>query len=209
MSYHVFSAQSFPHQPTDEAGWTPEYIEMDGFRVTPVLAGEWKELERNYRAVTPYKEQKTVIMGRTWNDADFIGNQISFSDVDFAAWINANYGPIGVVAIPEHVFSDDKKRKAAEQEARNRNIEYRKKTLEEFEQQLHERKITGKGRAKPTKYEEECYDILGWPKPYSLDALKAERMPGAVAAQQIADAILESQHRANTQAQEAFSGGKK
>lgn len=72
------------------------------------------------------------------------------------------------------------------------NLKFRAEQIKLYEEQIREKEVTGRGRTKPTPYEDECYDILGLPKPYSPEALRSSRQPGEDAAKRIATAITDA-----------------
>jgi hypothetical protein len=52
------------------------------------------------------------------------------------------------------------------------------KVVEWYENQVTEKQVTGKGRTTPTPYEDECYTYSASTKPYSVEAMRAQRHPG-------------------------------
>jgi hypothetical protein len=61
--------------------------------------------------------------------------------------------------------------------------------VEWYENQVREKEVTGKGRTTPTPYEDECYTLLGLTKPYSVEAMRAQRHPGEAVGEQLVAAL--------------------
>ena len=178
MAYYLYSPEPFPAKRKRNSAYQDavEYIEYNGFRMAgPIPANEWLKVPRHFSRL----EFESYM--------DHRGSKVVMLDDEWAEAIKALFGPRGVIVVEDSELLGNKEQ--LEEESKQINLEFRKAAIEEFERNLSERKVTGKGRPYPTSYEEECYEVLGLTKPYSVDALKAERDPGEAAAQKIADAI--------------------
>lgn len=197
-SYVLYSPEPFPGR-TGQRERTPEYLDFNGFRISPVPANTWVPIPMELRR----KEYQDFM--------DTQGHEIVVNASQLADGLNSLFGHRGVIVVHEAELKGDGK-KTLEEAAKQKNLEFRAEVLREFEYQLKERTVTGHGRAKPTPYEEECYDLLQWPKPYDLDALRAQRQPGYAVARDIAAALEESALRREQVAVQAMTekqqGGK-
>lgn len=189
MSFYLYSPESFPAHRKRNARFqdTPEYLSFNGFVVGDVKAGEWKKLQRKYerQEYSDFQDKRgTRIVVLEDEMADAINAQFSNPE-------NPNYNR-GVVVLDEATYADEATRKLAEEEAHEKNLEFRRRIVADFELQFNERQVTGKGRSYPTAYEEECYEVTGLTRPYSAKALEAQRNPGARVAQDIAAELSRS-----------------
>lgn len=178
MAYWLYSIEAFPApwQP----GRVPEFIQVDGIQLPPLEAKTWFKL--------PEKSSRKLYA----DYQDRIGSDHIVFDWQMADFINAHWAKRGVVVV--HEREKDANQENIETDAAKANVEFRRGVIEQFEFQLKERQVTGYGRNQPTPYELECYELIGLPKPYSIEAYRAERMPGDVAAAKIADAIERALH---------------
>ena len=76
-----------------------------------------------------------------------------------------------------------------EKDAYQKNLAFRMTIVEGYENAVREKEVTGKGRTTPTPYEDECYSVLGLTKPYSVEAMRAQRHPGEAVGEQIVAAL--------------------
>lgn len=172
MAYKIYSVEALPRQ---GKGDTREYIYFNGFLIGPIPAGQWWTLKKVY----------TTLVHRDFEDKQ--GSIKSAIDDDIALFINQQWGHRGVAVVAEEELTTSQAKMEDMCKAANRT--YRETTLRDFERQLEAWRVGQPGRAKPTAYEEECYQVLGWPAPNSVEALRAQRMPGEAAAERMMDAF--------------------
>ena len=196
MSFYLYSPEDFPAKRKKNPAFqdTPEYLKFNNFVIYDVKAHVWTKLARKYERI---------------EFADFMdkrGTRVVSLEDEMADAINLfhtqpdspGYGR-GVVVVDEKTYANEAARKAVEEESEAANRNFRAKVIAEFEMQLQERQVTGKGRAYPTPYEEECYEILDMPRPHSAESILAQRRPGLSVAQEIVSAIRESSLRQSVQ----------
>src|SRR5260370_36275765 len=116
---------------------------------------------------------------------------------DFTKALIGRWGSGGVVVLDHEPSKDEKERIA--REAKDANVALRMKVVEEYENALREKEVTGHGRTRPTPYEDECYPILGLTKPYSVEAMRAQRHPGEAVGEQIVAALERLEQRRKSQ----------
>jgi len=186
MSYWLYSVESFPHQDLiGKAGYTPEYLQHSGIQLT-VKGGEWMELPSNW----------TNVMHRDWMDRKGTRERILVEDIVKA--VVASKPGRGLVIL-DHEPSASEKAKV-EKQAEEANRAHRMKAVEWYENQVTEKQVTGHGRTNPTPYEDECYTLLGLTKPYSVEAMRAQRHPGEAVGEQIVAALDRLDKRRATEA---------
>ncbi len=175
MSHWLYSVESFPHQDLlGKAGYTPEYLQHNGIQLT-VKGGEWTELPNNW----------TNITHRDWMDRKGTRERILVEDLVKA--IVASKPGRGLVILDHEPSASEKQR--IEKQAAEANTAFRMKAVEWYENQVTEKQVTGHGRTNPTPYEDECYSQLGLTKPYSVEAMRAQRHPGEAVGEQIVAAL--------------------
>ncbi len=190
MPFYLYSAEDFPARRKANRGFqnTPEYIVFNSFTILGVKAHAWIKLERKY-VRTEYQDHY-----------DKRGQRNIVLEDEMAEAVNAQFHnpewpnfERGVEVVDESVYNDPDQRKAVESRCDQQNREFRLRAIAEYESQLQERLVTGKGRAFPTPYEEECYEICDVVRPNSAKAIQAQRQPGLQVAQDILQALRESQ----------------
>lgn len=178
MSYWIYSTEALPNvEMMGKPGYTPdsEYIRFGGITLPPIPKKKWTLLPDSF----------TTIKRADWRDRH--GMEVEIPIKKFKGVIDARFLERGVIFL-DHEPSDAEKtelKMASEQ----LNLSWRRKCIQFYENQVAEKQTTGKGRTTPTPYEDECYELLGMKKPYSVDALQAQRDPGKEAADKIAQAI--------------------
>lgn len=174
--WYLYSPESLPNMDlVKKGGYTPEFIMHAGVQLPPIEKGVWLEQPDNYY-ITRHKD---------WRDRP--GSREHIASADMIKVIQARFAERGVIVL-DHKPSTQEKEVAAEL-ATELNLKFRTKCIDFYEAQRHEKEVTGQGRTKPTPYEDECYELLGLPKPYSVEAFRAIRQPGMEAADRIAAAI--------------------
>ncbi len=180
MSYWVYSPEDLPNPAMmGRAFYTPEYIAHNGFQFPPLKKGEWTQLPNTY----------STMRHRDWVDKQGFRDTI-FIDEDFIqrlrdlGWEQRGF-----------IFMDHKPSQVeahqAQVESKRLNDVFRQRRIDDFEHEAKAREMRG-AYVQPLPYVEECYEILGIAKPYSVEALKAQRQPGEEAAIKIARAIKDA-----------------
>jgi hypothetical protein len=182
MSYFIYSPEALPNpEMMGKPRYTPdgEYIKFGGVALPLLKKGEWLELPDGY----------PTIRRRDWKDKH--GEEVEVPIKRFQAVLKnpeRGFAERGVVML-DHEPSEAEKKKIEEVSA-DLNLRFRKKCIEFFENQ-RQIAVAKQGTYEPTPYIDECYDLLGMAKPYSVEALKEQRAPGQMAAERISHAIAE------------------
>lgn len=178
MAYFIYSPESLPDPDLmGKPGYTPdaEYIGHGGFRMGVLPAKTWVELPT----------RTFTLRHHDWTDR--AGHKEAIYMEDIAPAIRSKTEARGVVLLDHEPTPEEKKK--LEKNAEELNLVFRMKQVEWFENQVREKEVTGFGRTMPTPYENQCYDLLGLTKPYSVEAMRAQRHPGEAVGQQIVDAL--------------------
>lgn len=187
MSYFIYSTEPLPNPALmGKPGYTPdgEYIQHGGFRLSQLPAKTWLKLP----------DREFTIRHRDWMDRK--GTRESIYMEDIAPAIKTKVEGRGVILLDHEPSAEEKK--ALEQKSEETHLAFRMKCVEWYENQVREKEVTGHGRTNPTPYENECYEILGLTKPYSVEAMRAQRHPGEAVGEQIVAALdrLEQRRKA-------------
>lgn len=180
MPYYIYSHDPMPNlEMMGKPRYTPDgdWIRAAGVTLPAIPAQTWVELDED-------DPRFKTIRRRDWRDRQ--GDQIEVSLRRFLPVVKSQFTERGVVML-DHKPSEQEQKALAHACGEN-NMNFRKKAIEFFENQRDMAKAR-QGTYDPTPYIDECYDVLGMKKPYSMEALKAQRDPGAEAANRIADAI--------------------
>lgn len=181
MSWHIYSHEALPNpQMLGKPGYTPdaEMIRWGGVTLPYIPKQQWLALPDEF----------TTLKRQDWRDRQ--GTPVEIPIRRFKAVVDGQFSERGVVMLDHEPTTSEKK--ALEALSAELNMKWRKKCVQWFEDQVRDREVTGHGRTKPTPYEDECYEMLAIPKPYSVEAFRAQRQPGEDAAERIADAISKS-----------------
>ncbi len=188
MSYHVWAEEGIPKSNLiGKVGYTPEYIQWNGV-VLSIPEKEWFKIPEVFR----YRKHEH------WRDR--VGVEVIVTASEIADYILRHYHARGVIVLDHEPSADEKE--GVPLLAHKLNLEWRRDVIQRYEDNLKEKEATGIGRVKPTPYEDECYEALGFPKPYSTETLRDQRRPGEASAERIAQAIAEglkqvlAEHRA-------------
>jgi hypothetical protein len=182
VSYWIFSSEALPNpEMLGRPGYTPdsEYIRFGGIALPNIPKNKWMELPDSF----------TTIRRQDWKDKH--GQEVDIPVRKFKGVIDGRFAERGVVFL-DHEPTDYEKQvlKKASEEL---NMAWRRQCIQWYEDQVREKEVTGHGRTKPTPYEDECYEVMGMEKPYSVEAMRAQRNPGQEAATKIAEAIADGQ----------------
>lgn len=192
MAYWIYSTEALPNEKLmGKPGYTPDgdCIKWNGATLPVLKAMEWQELPESI----PLK------FHRDWKDRQ--GYDVDVYIRRFKGIIDAKFAERGVIFL-DHKPSEEEK-KTLEAVSLDLNMKFRKKAIEFFEDQREMAKQR-QGTYPVTPYIDECYELLGIKKPYSLEALESLRDPGAKAAKQIADALSGVLNRQNKERDEAI-----
>lgn len=182
MAYWLYSCESLPNPAMmGKPGYTPdqEFIRWNGITLPLLMKNSWTKLP----------DSMFTIRRSDWKDRQ--GTEVEVHISRFKGIINQRFAARGVIFLDHEPSAAEKDK--LEKLSVELNKEFRQLCIQEFENQAAEKASTGHGRNKPTPYENECYEILDLPKPYSVDAFRAQRQPGNEAADRIAAAMMESQ----------------
>ncbi len=167
----VFSPEDLP---SFREGWAREFVMYQCHTIGPLEAGAWFELPRQYsrRAYRDYQDQ--------------VGHLEVVTAAEVAEFVNRVYGARGVVAVPGTVYADEARRAEIEKLARERNIEFRRRAIAEFEEQCEQARQLGLKLPKASPWLKEGYAMLNMTDPTSFEATVALRNPGSNTAREIA-----------------------
>jgi hypothetical protein len=177
-NWFIYSHESLPDPDLmGTPGYTPdsEYIKHGGFSVGMLKGGEWMALPARIPTIRHYD----------WTDK--AGHKEFIYMEDIAAPIRTKFDKRGVVLLDHEPSKEEQKEIAARSE--KLSLAFRMSQVEWYENQVREKEVTGQGRTKPTPYEDKCYTILGLTKPYSVEAMRAQRHPGEAVGEQIVAAL--------------------
>lgn len=175
MPYFCYSTEALPSMKLmGKPGYTPEYMLWHGVQVI-VPEKEWFKINDNHYIV------------KHRDRSDKAGYREHVAGEDIVKGLKVRFEQRGVIFLDHEPTPAEKEALAKVSE--ELNLKFRTAAIDFYEDQRHEKEVTGQGRTKATPYEDECYDILKLNKPYSVEAFKALRSPGDEAAKKIADAI--------------------
>jgi len=178
MAYFIYSTEALPNpELMGRPGYTPdsEYVKHGGFCISQLPAKTWVSLPN----IT------TTIRHRDWLDRKGTLERIYMEDV--APALKTKYEKRGVVVVDHEPTAEEKKK--FERQSSDNWLAWLMECVENYENQVREKEVTGHGRTKPTPYEDLCYTELGLTKPYSVEALRAQRHPGEAVGEQIVAAL--------------------
>lgn len=176
MSYFIYSHEALPNESLmGKPGYTPEFIRVSGVQLDPLAAKAWTKLPDTWRNV----------VHKDWKDRSGTVERTMVQDIIKA--ITDRFTSRGVVVLDHEPSDNERKVYAAKSE--QANLAFRMTQIEHYESQVREKEVTGHGRTQPTPYENQCYEILGITKPYSVEAMRAQRHPGEAVGEQIVAAL--------------------
>lgn len=176
MAIFVYSHESIPNQKLmGKASYTPEWLQYAGVTLPPLNAGEWQELSESY-----YWRYK-----RDWTNKAGSREHVEGSSV--MGVLSKRFEARGVIFLDHEPTKNEREVYALK--SKSANDAFRMSCIEFYENQVREKEVTGHGRTQPTAYEDECYSILGLTKPYSVEAMRAQRHPGEAVGAQIVAAL--------------------
>lgn len=175
--YWIYSSEALPNPALiGKPGYTPdnEYIQHGGFRTT-LPAKTW----------VPIESRMKTIRHRDWLDRKGTVEMIYMEEL--APSIKTKYEKRGVILLDHEPSAAEKK--VMEEKSLQLLQAWWMECVENYENQVREKEVTGHGRTKPTPYEDMCYTELGLTKPYSVEAMRAQRHPGEAVGEQIVAAL--------------------
>jgi hypothetical protein len=176
--YYFYSTEPLPNPDMmGMPGYTPdsEYIKHGGFVLASLPAQEW----------TPVKDLHRTIRHRDWTDRKGTVETIHMEDIVPA--LRNQWTKRGVVILDHE--PTDKEKRVMELKSEEAQQAFMMTQVEWYENQVREKEVTGHGRTKPTPYEDMCYERLKLTKPYSVEAMRAQRHPGESVGEQIVEAL--------------------
>lgn len=180
MAYYIYSNEPLPNEKMmGKSGYTPDgdYIRWNGAQLPVVPEKKWTKLPDSF----------TLKYHRDWRDAQ--GYEVEIPVRRFKGVIDGRFAERGVIFL-DHEPSPEEAKKL-EAVSLDLNMKFRRKAIEFYEDQRDQAKAR-QGTYSISPYVDECYDVLGMKKPYSLEALESLRDPGAKAAKEIGTAIREA-----------------
>lgn len=181
MSWYIYSSEALPNpEMMGKPRYTPdsEYIKVQGIALPLIPKGKWMELPDEF----------TTIRRSDWKDKQ--GTEVIVPIKRFKPIVESverGFAERGVIMLDHEPSEAEKKR--LEALSFELNMKFRKRQVEFYENQ-RQIALARQGTYDPTPYVDECYEMLGMKKPYSVEALQAQRDPGAEAARQIAAAMV-------------------
>lgn len=148
MAWSVYSPEDFPKWDRENGHWV-DYKQALQVQVV-VKAGQWKKLEDFYRHVR----------FESWVDASGDGRETVVTSKDVALRLAGDFRLLGIVAADLDKITDAE-REALEKQSKERNLEFRQRFVNRFEEQFRTKMQGGPGRWVPNDYELECYKLLG------------------------------------------------
>lgn len=191
MAYWIYSSESLPNpEMMGRPGYNPDndYIRWHGVHLGVVLKDKWTKLPdffTSYRRASwrsPKEEYEVPIRV-------------------FKPMIESSrFAEKGVIILDHEPTPAE--RETLQARSRAANMAFRMKVVENFEQE-RTAAIGRQGRLNAGPYENECYEILGIVKPYSVEAMRAQRHPGEAVGEQIVSALDRLLERKEREAREA------
>jgi hypothetical protein len=184
MAWYVYSPETIPNpEMFGKPGYTPEWLVWNGIQLPILTAGEWTKLPEGFRNVRH----------QNWKDRAGTAEYVETSGIMKA--VESRWGRRGIVALDHEPTADEKTKIHAQ--AKRSNEAFRMKAIEFYEREADKSKAR-QGEYFPSPYVDECYELLGLVRPYSVEAMRAQRHPGEAVGEQIVAALgrLE-QRRAN------------
>lgn len=176
MPHYIYSSETLPNPAMfGKAGYTPEWFIWNGIQLPILNKGEWLKLPDNF-----YN-----LIHKDWRDKNGTRQHVAMEEI--AKALNARWGRRGVICMDHEPTAAEKL--VLEAQSAETNLAFRMTIVEGYENAVREREVTGKGRTTPTPYEDECYTLLGLTKPYSVEAMRAQRHPGEAVGEQIVAAL--------------------
>lgn len=189
MPWYIYSSEELPNtQMMGKPRYSPD---GDYIRWNSITLRVYDE-NRNETCIIPKQKWVEVVdVQTTKRRADWRSPavEVEISASRFKPIVDSLFADKGVVML-NHQPTDTEKKHLEGVSASN-NQSFRRRAVEFFENQ-RQIAIARQGTYDPTPYIDECYEILGMRKPYSMEALRAQRDPGREAAQDIAQALRDA-----------------
>ena len=175
MSWFAYSPEAIPSgNLAGKPGYTPETLRWNGISII-LKEKEWTKFPDNFY----------YVRHKDWKDKQGTREHVAGEDIMASLKVRANER--GVIMLDHEPTTQEKRE--LEKQAADANLAFRMRVVEEYENAVREKEVTGHGRTKPTPYEDECYSMLGLTKPYSVEAMRAQRHPGEAVGEQIVAAL--------------------
>lgn len=180
MPYFIYSPEALPNpEMMGRPRYTPDadYIRWGGVALSPIPKGEWVRLP----------ESLSTVRHADWRDRQ--GTEVEIAIRRYKAVVDnpdRGFAARGVVMLDHEPSAGEKA--ALERKSAELNLRFRKQAVEFYESQRKAAEAR-QGTYEPSPYVDECYELLQMKKPYSMEALRAQRDPGREAAREMAEAI--------------------
>jgi hypothetical protein len=132
-------------------------------------------------------EMQTTTRRGSWKEAP---QEVDVYAARFKPIVDGRFAERGVIMLNHEPTEAEKKHLS--ETSFHTNMMFRKRHIENFESQRKAAEAR-QGTYEPTPYVDECYDLLQMRKPYSMEAMRAQRDPGREAAIDIAKAMKDAQ----------------
>lgn len=176
MPYWVYSPETIPNpEMFGKPGYTPEWMVWHGIQLPILTKGEWLKLPDVFR----------TSRHRDWRDRAGTAEIVETESIMKA--IHARWGNRGIVVLDHEPTKEEKETIAARSDKLNQAFRV---TQINFYEREAKRAEARQGEYYPSPYVDECYEILGVLRPYSPEALRAQRQPGEAVADRLADVLL-------------------
>jgi len=184
MAYWVYSPEALPNtELRGKPGYNPECFQWNGVRL-PLVAG-WQKFQETFfvhrrESWRDRPKRDTILMDDSEDDQ---GRNVK----GLATMLKERFGNRGVVVCEKEPQPSEKLK--LEQQAQEANLAFRMRFIEQYEERLKKRAVGELVPTEVTAYEDQCYDVLGLVKPYSVEAMRATRHPGEAVGEQIVAAL--------------------
>lgn len=180
MPFFIYSHEPLPNKDlVGKPGYTPdqECIRHGGFLLAELPAQTFVQLPTSI----------TTIRHRDWLDKRGTPERIYLEDL-IPAFRN-KYSDRGVLLFDHEL--NEKEKELAVTESKRTHEAWLMSRVQDYEERLRQKVVGEKVPTKVTPYEDYAYTVLGLMKPYSVEAMRAERYPGENVAREFRDAMLE------------------
>lgn len=176
MPLWIYTSETLPNpEYFGKPGYSPEWFLWHGIQLPVLNAGEWEKLPDSFY----------TMHHKDWRDKAGTRDHVAAAEIGKA--VTARWGNRGVVVLDHEPSAKEKEKIARESE--DANLAFRMRVVENYEERLREKAVGEKVPTRVTPYEDECYTVLGLTKPYSVEAMRAQRHPGEAVGEQIVAAL--------------------
>lgn len=178
MPYFIYSSESLPNPALiGKPGYTPdgECVMHGGWRLPQIPERQWMKLDNFI----------TLVKHSSWLDKRGTPERVYMEDI--APAIRNKWSKRGVVLLDHEPTPEEKKK--YENESNDLFLAHLMGVIEDYEERLKQKAVGEKVATRVTPYEDMAYELLGVTKPYSVEAMRAQRHPGESVGEQIVAAL--------------------